>query len=65
MRALYVGCIGTHAHGRQLTSLLCLSDVIMCNCILAYLGTYGSFLILKYKNSVEQERESIIRVRIG
>ena len=23
MRATYIGCIGTHAHGRQVTSLLC------------------------------------------
>ena len=29
MRATYIGCIGTHAHGCQVTSLLCLSDVIM------------------------------------
>ena len=42
MRATYIGCIGTHAHDRQVTPLLCLSDVIMCNCILAYSGTPGS-----------------------
>ena len=42
VRATYNGCIGTHAHGRQVTSLLCLSDVIMCNCILAYSGTSRS-----------------------
>ena len=29
MRATYIGSIGTHAHGHQVTSLLCLSDVIM------------------------------------
>ena len=29
VRATYIGCIGTHAHGRQVTSLLCLSDVTM------------------------------------
>ena len=23
VRATYIGCIGTHAHGRQVTSLLC------------------------------------------
>ena len=23
MRAIYIGCIGTHAHGRQVTSLFC------------------------------------------
>ena len=42
VRATYIGCIGTHAHGRQVTSLLCLSDVIMYNCILSYSGTSGS-----------------------
>ena len=26
-----IGCIGTHAHDRQVTSLLCQSDVIMWN----------------------------------
>ena len=44
VRATYIGCIGTHAHGRQVTSLLCLSDVIMYNCIFAYSGTSGSLL---------------------
>ena len=34
--ATYIGCIGTHAHGRQMKSLLCLSDVTMYTCILAY-----------------------------
>ena len=29
VRASYIACIGTHAHCRQVTSLLCLSDVIM------------------------------------
>ena len=24
MRATYIGCIGTHAHGHEVTSLLCL-----------------------------------------
>ena len=27
VRATYIGCIGTHAHGRQVALLLCLSDV--------------------------------------
>ena len=44
VRATYIGCIGTHAYGRQMMSLLCLSDVIMYNCILAYSGTSGSLL---------------------
>ena len=58
MRATYIGCIGTHAHGHQVTSLLCLSDVIMCNCILAYSGTSGSLFFKKNKkkNSGEQEK---------
>ena len=34
-----IGCIGTHAHGRQVTSLLCKSDVIITCCILGYSGT--------------------------
>ena len=50
VRAKYIGCIGTHAHCRQVTSLLCLSDVIMWNCIQGLLG--ASFQI---KNSGEQE----------
>ena len=29
VRASYIGCIGALAHGRQVASLLCLSDVIM------------------------------------
>ena len=28
-RALFIGCIGTHAHDRQVTSLLNQSDIIM------------------------------------
>ena len=58
MRATYIGCIGTHAHGRQVTSLLCLSDVIMFNCILAYSETSGCLFFLK-KNSGEQENNLI------
>ena len=57
MRATYIGCIGTHAHGSQVTSLLCLSDVIMWNWILAYLVTSGS--LFKKKNSGEQLRKRI------
>ena len=29
VRAIYIACIGTQAHVHQVTSLLCLSDVIM------------------------------------
>ena len=29
MRAKYIGCFGTHIHGRQVMSLLCQSDVII------------------------------------
>ena len=47
MRAIYIGCIGTHVHGRQVMSLLCLSDVIMCNCILEYSGTSGILCLEK------------------
>ena len=36
----------------------------MWNCILAYSGTSGS-LFLNKKNSSEQEKETIIRVRVG
>ena len=36
----------------------------MLNCILAYSGTSGS-LFLNKKNSDEQEKESIIHVRVG
>ena len=61
VRATYIGCIGTHAQGRQMTSLLCLSEVIIWNCILAFSGTSGS---LFKKKSGEQEKESIIRVRV-
>ena len=53
--ATYIGCIGTHAHDRQVMSLLCLSDGIRYNCILAYSGTSGSLFKIK-KNSGEQEK---------
>ena len=56
MRATYIGCIGTHAHGRQVTSLLCLGDLTMYNCILAYSGTSGSLFKIIKKNSGEQEK---------
>ena len=36
VRAKYIGCIGTHALGRQVTSLLCQSDVIITCRISAY-----------------------------
>ena len=29
MRGLFIGCIQTHAHGRQVTSMLSQSEVIM------------------------------------
>ena len=51
VRTTYTGCTGIHAHGRQVTSLLCLSDVIMFNCILTYSGTSGSLFKKKKKNS--------------
>ena len=62
MCALFIGCIGTHAHGRQVTSLLCLSDVIMLCRISAYSGTLieSRRLFLKTLNAVfnsEQEKE--------
>ena len=43
VRAICIGCIGAHTHGSQVASLLCLSDVIKCNCILAYSGTGSLF----------------------
>ena len=60
MRATYIGCIGTHAHGRQVTSLLCLSDVIMYNCILAYPGTSGAYF--KLKNTVVSKKNNLLFV---
>ena len=62
MRTTYIGCIGTHAHCRQVTALLCLSDV-MRNCILAYSGTSGSLFF--FKKNGEQEKESFIHLRVG
>ena len=52
MRATYIGCIGDHAHGRQMTSLLC---EIASKRIQQLLETYFSI-----KNSGEQEKESIV-----
>ena len=62
MRANCIGCIGTHAHGRQRTSLLCQSDLDLTCGISAYSGTSWS-LFLRIKG--EQVKESIIRVRVG
>ena len=64
MRATYIGCIGTHAHCRRVTSLLCFSDAIMCNCILAYSGTSGSLSLNKKHGEQEKDTQSIIRVRV-
>ena len=58
--AKYIGCIGNHAHGRQVTSLLCQSDVIIKCCLSEYSGTFGSVV-----SNGEQEKESIIRVGVG
>ena len=56
LRATCIGCIGTQAHGRQVTSLLCESDVIMWTCILAYSVTSGNLFKKKLKkNSGEQK----------
>ena len=38
----YIHWLYWNSHGRQVTSLLCLSDVIIYNCILAFSGTSGS-----------------------
>ena len=58
---LYIGCIGTHAHGRQVTSLLCYSDINIFR-ISAYSGTSGSLFQCVFYS--EQEKESIC-VRMG
>ena len=54
VRATCIGCIGTHADGRQAMSLLCLSDIIMYNCILAYSGSLEIYF--KIKNRDEQKK---------
>ena len=58
MRATSIGCFGAHPHGLQVTSLLCSSG--------DYLSVFRDLkeLILKEKNSVEQEKESIFRMRV-
>ena len=49
MCGLFIDCIGTHAHGRHVTSLLCQGDVIItcviitCS-ILAYSGPFGGLV---------------------
>ena len=50
VRAKYISCIGTHAHGRQVTSLLCQSDTITC-LISAYSRSPGS-LFLRIKRVI-------------
>ena len=63
---LYNGCIGTHAHGSQVTLLLCESDII----ISCRISTFRNFLVnlgafFNYANAVfngEQEKESTIHV---
>ena len=42
MRRMYFVCIGTYAYGRQVTLLLCLSDVIVSFRISVYSGTVWS-----------------------
>ena len=63
MRATYIGCIGTHVHGCQVTPLLCSSSCEIASwCVQGLLEAYFK---IKKKNSGEQEKESIIRVRAG
>ena len=45
VRATYIGCINWNC--RHVTSLLCSSDFIMWNCILAYSGTSGGLVLNK------------------
>ena len=55
--------IGTHARGRQVTSLLCLSDAITSCRLQVLLGAF-----FKYENAVingEQDDESISIERVG
>ena len=59
MRATYIGCIGTHAHGSQVKSLLCLSDVIVTFKGHHHVQLHLSLLrklILNKKNCGEQEK---------
>ena len=62
VRAKYIGCIGTHANGRQVTSLLCQSDVIITCHISTYSRTSGSLLL---RSNGDQEKEFIIWMRVG
>ena len=65
MRASCIGCIGTHANGRQVTRLCYV--VVTSSCEIASQHIQG--LLEAYfkvqKNSGEQEKESIIHVRVG
>ena len=54
MGRLYIGCIETHAYCRQVTSLVCLSEVI-----------WDPFLNINDVFNSEQEKIFIIRVRMG
>ena len=53
----YIGCIGTHAHGRQVTSLLCLNDVISRN--VEYSGTSGNLLRIVVSKKTNHSCECI------
>ena len=55
VRAKYIGCMRTHAHGRQVTSLLCQSDIIITCCISTYSGISESlFLRIKLRDNCIQ-----------
>ena len=45
--------------GRQVMSLLCLSDIIMYNCILGYAGTPGSLFSNKKKTVVSKKKNTL------
>ena len=63
MRAKYIGCIGTQAHGRQVTSLLCQSDVIIRCCIQELLGPFlknKMWYLMVSKKRIHYSRESRI-----
>ena len=57
VRAAYIGCIGIHAHGRQVMSLLCKSE---SERIQGLLEAY-----FKTKNSREQDKEPWFGLRVG
>ena len=61
VRATYIGCIGTNAHCRQVTSLLCSNDIIMWNCILAHIGTSGSLFLNKKKTVVSKKKNPLFK----